>query len=253
MPLHTVVAAPPLASGSLFQDQLKVGGLAPKMVVIAAGTFLMGSPQDEQSHQKNESPQQKITLPKNFAIGQTEITAADYDLFLKHTKPDWIDDRYKQGRGNQPVIFVSWDDAETYTTWLSEQTGFHYRLPTEAEWEYAARAGTTTAYSFGNDHTLLDQYGWFGERRYQGSTHPVAQKKPNAWNLYDMHGNVWEWTSDCAAGAIQNELCLLYMVRGGAWRDRAGDLRSASRFGHTVYTSDGMDNDLGFRVVRELF
>jgi formylglycine-generating enzyme required for sulfatase activity len=163
------------------------------------------------------------------------------------------------GREKQAAINVSWDDAQQYVSWLSALTGQPYRLLSEAEWEYVARAGTTTAYSFGDDPAMLGDYGWYSGN--SGSqAHPVGEKKPNAFGLYDMHGNVWQWVEDCYhedyKGAPENGSawkqdadCSSRVVRGGSWGSNPEILRSASRFGNPSF---GRYFTLGFRVGRTL-
>ena len=162
------------------------------------------------------------------------------------------------GQGQQPVIFVSWNDAQLYVAWLSKMTGKPYRLLSEAEWEYATRAGTTTIYSFGNDPTQLGDYAWYAANS-GGRAHPVGQKKPNAFGLYDVHGNVWEWVEDCFFGfytgapsdgsAWVTPNCIFRTARGGPFSGGPRDLRSANRFhGAPVYRV----GIVGFRVARPL-
>ncbi|MBV8520848.1 MAG: formylglycine-generating enzyme family protein, partial [Acetobacteraceae bacterium] len=139
-------------------------------------------------------PVHDVTIAKPFAIGVFEVTLEDYYRFAVATgraKPG--DAGWDQGR--LPVI-VSWDNACAYAEWLTQQTGKRYRLPSEAEWEYACRAGSTTRFSFGDDMARLGEFAWYKDNS-GGQTHPVGQKRPNAFGLYDMHGNVWEWVEDC--------------------------------------------------------
>lgn len=173
-----------------------------------------------------------------FSIGQYPVTFAEYDRFcaaMGREKPDdcgW-------GRGAHPVINVSWEDAQAYCAWLSGETGETYRLPTEAEWECACRAGSQTRWSYGDEESRLGDYAWFSKNSGR-KTHPVGGKRPNAWGLYDMSGNVWEWCQDGAAGAPR-------VVRGGSWNSHARSCRCASRF--RVAPADRFDY-LGFRLVK---
>ncbi|KOR28189.1 hypothetical protein TI04_11600, partial [Achromatium sp. WMS2] len=158
------------------------------------------------------------------------------------------------GRGNRPVINVTWDDAVAYTKWLSQQTGKDYRLPTEAQWEYAARAGSTSRYFFGDDANRLGDYAWY-DGNSNSKTHPVGQKQPNAWGLYDVHGNVWEWTQDRWHGdysgaptdgsAWESGDSPLRVLRGGSWGNYDYNCRTAYRNGSGRGDSNG---NWGFRV-----
>lgn len=230
----------------------------PEMVVVPPGEFPMGSSPDAPGHQPSEGPQRSVTFEKPFAIGRYEVTFAQWDGCVaaggcthEPNDRDW-------GRGNRPVIYVSWQDAHEYTAWLSERTGHTYRLPSEAEWEYAARAGATGDY-------------WWGEHPIEGLavcmdcgpngdvTAPVGSFPPNPFGLYDVHGNVWEWTEDCwngtYAGAPSDGRpwltgeCDKRVVRGGAWGRPSDELRLAHREGDDLSLRSGKR---GFRVVREL-
>ncbi|MFQ5448822.1 MAG: formylglycine-generating enzyme family protein, partial [Saprospiraceae bacterium] len=188
-------------------------------VYIEPGSFVMGSPESEVDRYADER-QHEVEINKGFWMGQYEVTFDQYDVFTKATRRAKAYDHKNWGRGNRPVVNIKWFYAYEFAEWLSNKTGHKYRLPTEAEWEYACRAGTATAFSFGghlggmDNHSffkklldidktqakadaqraLMDQYAWYGENAGQ-RTHPVGEKKPNPWGLYDMHGNVWEWTS----------------------------------------------------------
>lgn len=195
-------------SGQSFKDKLANGqdcAFCPKMVVVPAGSFVMGSPPEEiaalvkQSkfdHYNSEGPQRKVTIRQALAVGKFEVTFDEWDACVSadgcaHRPPDqgW-------GRGRRPVINVSWEDAKQYAAWLSDVTGKGYRLLTEAEWEYAARAGTTTQYHFGDSESGLDDHAWYSANSGE-MTHSVGGKRANAWGLHDMHGNAWEWVEDC--------------------------------------------------------
>jgi len=242
---------------TVFQDELKKGGKGPKMVVIPAGVFQMG----RNNGASDEQPVHRVTIAKNFAVGQTAVTFTEYKRFAKATKRSLPDDE-DWGRGRRPVINVNWNDAKAYAKWLSEQTGKRYRLLSEAEWEYAARAGSKTVYSFGNDATKLDEYAWYGYEKAGKQSHPVAEKRPNQWKLYDMHGNVWEWTEDCwyktyKSAPTNGEAwlngpgaeCDRRVVRGGSWYDVPSGLRSANR--NRIDTSARSSNK-GFRLAQDL-
>lgn len=235
--------------------------IEPEMVVIPAGTFVMGSPESEQGRRSDEGPQHEVSI-RSFALGRTEVTFDEYDRFAEATGRKRPNDE-GWGRGSRPVINVSWDDATAYAEWLSEQTGKGYRLPSEAEWEYAARAGTTTRYSWGDDIDCgKARYGFnSGECGQQRSTDTVGGFPANAFGLLDMHGNVWEWTQDCWHGNYEgapgdgsawleadNGECARRVVRGGGWNSRPQGLRSAIRL---RYDSEAFNNR-GFRLARAL-
>jgi formylglycine-generating enzyme required for sulfatase activity len=221
-----------------------------KLRLISAGEFMMGSPETESEREDNET-QHRVSITKPFYLGVTEVTQEQYQTVMGKNP--------SQFKGPQnPVEKVSWADAVEFCRKLSampaEKTAGHvYRLPTEAEWEYACRSGTTTAYGFGDDASRLGDYGWFGNS--DSSTHPVGEKKPNAWGLYDMHGNVWEWCQDWYSaypsgsamdptGATSGSNRVL---RGGGWSTLARFCLSADRGGSTP---ENRDDYLGFRVLR---
>ncbi|MEE9302764.1 MAG: formylglycine-generating enzyme family protein [Thiotrichaceae bacterium] len=239
----------------------------PTMIALPAGEFLMGSPENEPERRaSSESPQHKVKL-KAFAISQTEITFDQYDRFVEATKREKPNDE-GWGRGDRPVINVSWNDATAYTKWLSGQTGQTYRLPSEAEWEYAARAGTNTPFSTGDCiHTDLANYdGNYSYNdcgaktgEYREQTTPVTELPPNLWGLFGVHGNVWEWVEDCwhdnyegapKDGSVWQEAsCDRRVVRGGGWLSIPQDIRSANRF---RFYPDEASFSTGFRIARAL-
>lgn len=229
------------------------------MVFIAANTFLMGSPASEAGRNANEGPQTLVTLSRGFWIGQHEVTQGEY-LAVTGTNPSEF-----PGDLSRPVSSVSWPDATNYCALLTEReraagripVGSRYRLPTEAEWECAARAGTATRFSYGDDpgNANLGQYAWTIQN--SGFTvHPVGQKLPNPWGLYDMHGNVWEWTQDwlgpLPGGAVTDPQGPATnpigwkVTRGGSFDQ--GDYRSATRYFYGNHPAL-KDWNLGFRVV----
>ena len=182
-----------------FRDTLSGGGEGPEMVVIPAGRFRMGCLSNDDSCGSDEKPIHEVRISQAFALSVYEVTFEDYDRF---THPNKVYDE-GWGRGNRPVINVSWNDAKEYVAWLSSQTGSEYRLPSESEWEYAARAGSTMKYSWGNtigaNRANCNDWGdggcgsqWDGKQ-----TAPVGSFAPNGFGLYDMHGNVYEWVEDC--------------------------------------------------------
>jgi len=220
------------------------GGVTMKLVLIPAGKFMMGSPDSEKGRDENEG-QHEVTLSKPFYMGVTEVTQAQYEAIMG-TNPS----NFKGA--TSPVDNVSWNDATEFCKKLSDKTNQAVRLPTEAEWEYACRAGSTTKFSFGDAHESLGDYAWYSTN--SGSkTRPVGQKKPNAWGLYDMHGNVWEWCADrygaYPEGAVtepQGPASGMFRVlRGGAWNDSPDYCRSAYR---NRTTPDNRYYYDGFRV-----
>ena len=280
------------------------------MIPIPGGKFSMGSPTDEEGHKPDEGPQVEISV-QPFWMGKTEVTWDQYwtymdmyPVFKKFeieqirivndtnvidavTAPTELyepDTTYEYGDdGNMPAVTMTQYAAKQYTKWLTGITRDQYRLPTEAEWEYACRAGTTTPYSFGNDPSQLGDYAWFKDNSEE-SLQPVGTKKPNPWGLYDMHGSVWEWVLDSysedgyqhlaikpdltAANAIAwSDREYPRTVRGGSWDDAAVASRSASKMASDDvnwkqtdpnepkspwwYTDDPA-RSVGFRLVRPL-
>jgi formylglycine-generating enzyme required for sulfatase activity len=232
----------------------------PEMVVVPAGEFTMGSPRTEKGHYGSEGPQHSVAIPRPFAVSKFEATFADWDACVAVGGCPHASD-VGWGRDRQPVIHVSWDDAQAYVAWLSRMTGKTYRLLTEAEWEYAERAGSQAAYSWGdeigkgNANCLGCGSQWDRKR-----TAPVGSFAANAFGLHDMHGNVWEWVEDCyhenyngapkdGSAWIEQGECSHHVGRGGAWFFDFRALRAASRFG---YPSDNRIDILGFRVGRTL-
>ncbi len=237
-----------------------------KLVYIPAGSFKMGSGDSAaelaREYDANEAfftdefPQHEVHISKGFWMGQTEVTQGQYKSVM-NAQP-WSEENYVQEDANNPAVYVSWDDAVEFCRKLSEQTGETYRLPTEAEWEYACRAGTTTQFSFDDSDSSLGDYAWFTDNTTdvdEKYAHSVGQKKPNPWGLYDMHGNVWEWCKDTwhdsyedapADGSAWVEKGSYRVIRGGSWFDSAGGCRCSCRIGcDPVSRSYG----LGFRVV----
>lgn len=240
------------------------------MVWIAPGSFVMGSPETEEDRQADESPQATVTISKGFWMGKYEVTQAEYKA-LMGSNPSWFngDRRSEGGRDygidlNRPVESVGWSSAKEYCATLTEREraagrigpNCVYRLPTEAEWEYVCRAGTTTRFSHGDDpgYKELGKYAWHGASMQDGVTHPVGQKLPNPWGVYDMYGNVDEWCQDrygsYTGGQLvdpQGPLSGLYrVIRGGNWVYAGRYCRSAFR--NDIRPIDG-NIIIGFRVI----
>jgi formylglycine-generating enzyme required for sulfatase activity len=239
----------------------------PEMVVLPGGTFTMGSPLSEKGWSVNESPQHQVTISQPFAVGRFEVTFAEWDACVagggcNGYRPD--DEGW--GGGDRAVINVTWDDARAYVAWLSKTTGEDYRLLSEAEWEYATRAGTTTPFSTGKSITT-DQANFHGDYTYNGSrrgmvrgqTTPAGTFEANPFGLHDLHGNVWEWVEDCwndsyrkaptDGSARTTGDCSGRVLRGGSWFDAPSNLRSGNRIrGGAWLRHDGS----GFRVARTL-
>ncbi len=253
-PMTATTTPGPLAraaykSGDVFRDCPD----CPELVVVAAGSFEMGSKSD------HESPVHRVRIARPFAIGRREVMFAEWDKCVEDGGCKYRDDDHGWGRGDRPVMNVSWLDAREYATWLSRKTGQTYRLPSEAEWEYAARGGTRTAFWWGRDigsgqaNCRECSTGTFQQ------TSPAGSYEPNPFGLYDTAGNVAEWVEDCwndnyrgaprdGAARVSGE-CRLRVLRGGAFDSQSGYLRSASRF---RYDSDVRYVANGFRLVREL-
>jgi len=238
------------------------------LVPIPAGEFMMGSRFSAAevakrfgpavaAYVKDEYPRHRVTLTKSFHLGRTEVTQGQWTEVMGTTP--WKDKYGVREGDDYPAVNVNWEDAVEFCRKLSEKEGVEYRLPTEAEWEYACRAGTTTMYSFGDDESQLGEYAWyskntifFGKEEY---AHIVGQKKPNKWGLYDMHGNVFEWCQDWKAEYPSGDVTdpagpasgSNRAFRGGCWSDDAGICRSANRF---LSTPSSRDFFLGFRVLR---
>ncbi len=217
-----------------------------EFVWIPPGTFTMGSPQSEKERDDDEQEHQ-VTISQGFWMGKYEVTQAQWQSVMGSTPSHF------KGAG-LPVERVSWRKCQTFVQTLNSDGGGEYRLPAEAEWEYACRAGSTGAYSFGDSEADLDNYGWYSANGIS-KTHSVGEKMPNAWGLYDMHGNVWEWCSDWYAqypdgpetdptGPSSGSSRVL---RGGSWFLEARDCRSAYRTGHTAHSPLTI---VGFRICR---
>jgi formylglycine-generating enzyme required for sulfatase activity len=299
-----IAFAPTLAAHETFQECPD----CPRMVALANGSFTMGSPPAERERRKFEGPRSDVKV-ESFAIGETEVTRKQYAAFVTQTKrpvgggcftygfisfsdasaidasASWRNPGFAQ-EDDHPVTCVSWQDAKDYAAWLAQKTGQAYRLPSEAEWEYAARAGTTSTffwgedenrgcdYANGGDPTLLSALPQLHEEIAKGLrdgdagarflkcndgsafTKSVRHYRPNAFGLYDMIGNVWEVVEDCwqepmpASGQAQvQDACESRRGRGGSWDDFPEELRSARR---SRLKPDARRNDVGIRVARTL-
>ena len=239
-------------------------GVGMEFILIPAGSFKMGSTDGADYAYAQEKPSHQVTISQPFYLATTEVTQAQWETVmgsnpysLERSNPYYhmpgMKDRIT--RPNHPAT-VSWQDAQNFIQKLNvRESTNRYRLPTEAEWEYAARAGTQTRYSFGDNKSDLDQYAWYGGNFLTGGTHPVATKRPNPWGLYDMHGNAWEWVQDFYSdtyyqqsptqdpqGPTQGEQ---HVVRSGSWHSTADGWHSAMRKG---YPSDYRGISIGFRV-----
>lgn len=186
-------------------DEIYVNDIGMEFVLIPDGTFLMGSHDSLHGAPDDEKPQHQVTISKQFYLSRYEVTQEQWEAVMG-SKPYELTRSngfyslpgmsHRLTRPTNPAT-VSWNDAQEFIKRLNQKEGYYrYRLPTEAEWEYATRAGTATAYSFGDDVSELGRFAWYGEDFSSGSTHPVGQKLPNGWGLYDVHGNVWEWVQD---------------------------------------------------------
>jgi formylglycine-generating enzyme required for sulfatase activity len=268
----------------------------PEMVVLPAGEFMMGSPAGEIGRQKIEGLPRRVVIPGRFAIGKFKVTVDQFSRFvaesgmtvsdlcrvivgLDRDQPVWGEAQGSFRRpgfdtaGSHPVVCVNWYEAQSYATWLQRRTGRPYRLPTESEWEYAARAGTNTRYSFGDDETKLcayarfadlgSQFGWHdacrGETAAYGTV-PVGSLRPNPWGIFDVHGNAWEWVEDCwtpnpseiptdGSAFVRSNDCEEAVIRGGSFASGSRRVRSATRAVAPIAVHNYND---GFRVALSL-
>ena len=258
----SLLASP--AAGDTPRGPFKDCDVCPVMVVVPAGSFVMGSPVDEEGHSADEEPQHPVTIGRPFAVGKYEVTVAEWDACVANGA--CAGERASNPVGDrQPVTGVSWDEVQAYLRWLSQRTGKPYRLLSEAEWEYAARAGTTTPFhtgrTIGPDQANLAAKpvaaSGFGVTVAGKQTAPVGSYPPNDFGLHDVHGNVWEWVQDCVndgyAGAPADGSartsgnCSRHVMRGGAWVDYPVGARSATRSG---LGAQSRGRTLGFRVAR---
>ena len=257
-------------STNKFADTYKVGdtfrdcATCPEMVVVPSGSFMMGSPADEPGSSDTEGPQHRVTISEPFAVGKYAVTVGQFEEFANetgHPNNEWCNPGLKKS-ANHPAVHVSWYDAKAYTEWLSTKTRQNYRLLSEAEWEYVARAGTTTAYHFGE--TISPSQAHYHFSGLNGTVE-VGNYPANAFGLHDVHGNVFEWVEDCwhddyngapSDGSAWTSDCDRAddngrVSRGGCWSISVPEiLRSAFR---CDYDAEGRYNSfIGFRIARTL-
>ncbi|CAK0778250.1 formylglycine-generating enzyme [Azospirillaceae bacterium] len=272
-------AASVMISGVVFRDcqDKKEDFLCPEMVVAPSGTFLMGSSRSEKERDNDETPH-SVTIGYSFAVGKYEVTFHEWDVCVENEGcGGYRPSDEKWGRGRRPVINVSWDDAQSYVQWLSKKTNRNYRLLTEAEWEYVAKAKTTTRYYWGDDinHDQQCQYanggdlsgvktkGWDPAANAKCDdgyveTAPVGSFQPNGFGLHDILGNVWEWVEDCKTdykstptdGHAYTSKDCKRLLRGGSWLNLPRNMRASLRL--SVPAASNRYNNLGFRVARTL-
>lgn len=246
------------------EEQTFTNSIGMEFINIPAGSFLMGSEEDDPEAYDIEKPQHEVTISEDYYLGKYEVTQEQWEKVMgqnpysrDRSNPYYNLPGMKERitRPTHPAT-VSWEDAQEFIEKLNDIEGHtRYRLPTEAEWEYAARAGSVTAYSFGNNENELERYAWYGEDFQSGGTHPVGQKLPNPWGLYDIHGNAWEWVQDSfdpdyyanspAVDPSGSQNGMERVVRGGSWHNTATSWRSAFRKG---YKPDYRGISIGFRV-----
>jgi formylglycine-generating enzyme required for sulfatase activity len=257
-------------------DEFRDCEACPSMVRIATGTFAMGAPDSERNRDDDEGPVRDVSMEREFAMAKSETSWSEWQACMDdgacvaptgHSMPEGSD----WGKGTRPVITVSWSDAQAYVSWISEKTGRTYRLPTEAEWEYVARAGAQSRYQYGDDPKTLCRIGNgadlatnFNNRndcydRIGRETAPGGSFEPNAFGLFDMIGNVWEWTEDCwntsyHSAPISGEAwrtgdCSQAVIRGGSWGSYPHNLRFATRQG---LERNYRGHEVGFRVAADV-
>ena len=238
--------------GVVFQDC----DVCPEMTVIHAGSYIMGS----DSRHKFERPAHKVTITKPFAMGIFEVTFDEWQACFSDGGCARVPDDHKGGKGRRPVMNITWFEAQSYLKWLSKKTGYTYRFPTEAEWEFAARGGTTTEFWWGDEvgENLANCRDCKSKWSKKGSA-PVGSFSPNPYGLYDVHGNEWEWLQDCwnpsHEGAPSDGSprldgnCQLRVIRSGSWYYFSKNIRSAWRFKNDARVKS---YGIGMRVLREL-
>jgi len=252
--LERVVAERPAVSGQA--GQKFTNNLGMEFVYIPPGSFMMGSPSSE-SGRDNDEKQHRVTLTRGFYMQTTEVTQGQW-VEVMGTKP-WSGEKYVRDDPGNPAAYVSWNNCRDFIRKLNQMEGGNkYRLPTEAEWEYACRAGSSTRFCFGDSDSRLGDYAWYDKNAWnvgEKYAHKVGTKRPNAWGLYDMHGNVYEWCQDWSGDYSSDSVTDptgpssgSYRVnRGGSWSHGAGSCRSADRGG---LEPGRRGDDLGFRLSR---
>jgi formylglycine-generating enzyme required for sulfatase activity len=251
-------AVPTSANGPpVFRDALADGSSGPALVRVPPGRFRMGDLRGDGDF--DERPAREVTLPRAFLIGRHEVTFADYERYCADAGVPVPDDS-GFGRGDHPVVNVNWQDAVAYAIWLSAQTGKRYRLPSEAEWEYVARAGAETRFWWGDEPgSARANCAGCGSEWDSESTAPVGRLGPNPFGVFDVAGNVWEWVADCYNNSYEGvprdgrphvyRACGQMVVRGGSWILPAREMRAANRF---RWAPVSRSDEVGFRVAREL-
>lgn len=255
----TVEPAPRWPSGQIFRDRLADGSTGPEMIVLPPGEFSMGTDPTDPDHYEDELPRHPVHFAKPIALSRFELTFAEYDQFTAATGRAEVNDR-GWARGLRPAINISWEDAQAYVEWLSAQTGERYRLPSEAEWEYSACSAGASVYPWGSEIGRNRANCAGCGSRFDGErTAPVGSFAPNAFGLFDMAGNVYEWTADCDhvnyegapddGSAWTGPECSRHILRGGSWFNSPRNLRCAYRGRNSRVVELG---NAGFRVARDL-
>ena len=235
------------------------GGETMEFVWIEPGTFRMGSPSSESGRNRSEGPVHEVEISTGFYLGKYEVTQGQWEAVMGTTP--WSGESYVRSNPSHPSVYISWNDVQRFVDNLNDAAGSAvYRLPTEAEWEYACRAGTQTRWSFGDDESELTDYAWYGDNAWDVGkeyAQAVGTKLPNAWGLYDMHGNVWEWVQDRYGWDYYNSSPRVDPLgpssgsarvwRGGSFGNSAQDGRSAYRYGGSP---DVRSAGIGVRLVR---
>ncbi len=237
--------------GDTFEDGLRSGGSGPQMVVVPSGRFTLGG------GRSRDDDMGTVDIPYRFAISATEITVGQFLSFLQAVRSPRAKD-FRDLNSELPAHGLAFDEAESFVTWLSRETGKHYRLPSASEWEYAARANTFGLYFWGDDLGKGNANCLDCGVEFAGSLAPVRSFKPNQWGLYDMHGNVWEWTKDCIDANTAPPFngmpklfgnCELRELRGGSAQSDGWSIRASVR---ASIPRQARNEDVGFRVVMEV-